>query len=72
MMSGGAIKAAQGATRRQQNLSARTLDQRLAVRIQGKVTTQKKMARMTTAATVTVWVPLGSDVPKDHAKATKP
>jgi hypothetical protein len=72
MMSGGAIKATQGITRRQQNLSARTLDQRLAVRIQDKVTMQKKMARMTTAATVTVWVPPGSDIPKDHAKVTEP
>ena len=48
------------------------MDQRLAARMHETETMQKKMVRMVTAEAVAVWLPLGSAMSMDHAKATEP
>lgn len=72
MMSGGATRATHGTTRRHVKPPERTVDQRLAARMHETVTMQKKMVRMVTAEAVAVWLPLGSAMSMDHAKATEP
>merc|ERR1712061_161295 len=72
MMSGGATRATHGTTRRHVKPPERTVDQRLAARMHETETMQKKMVRMVTAEAVAVWLPLGSAMSMDHAKATEP